>query len=128
MNKNLTGLFFAILLSMAAPWLAAEVTPEQLLKTTLERDPEVEVIVTRVTMSPQSGLSKHLHPGDEFAYILGGSVTLRQEDKDDQQVSEGELVHIAPQQVHSATAGAEGVRLLVFRVHPSGQPVRVLVE
>jgi quercetin dioxygenase-like cupin family protein len=101
---------------------------ESLLKTVLEGVEGTEVIVSRVTMPPHSTLPRHWHPGEEFAYVLEGTVTLWQKGKEDIVAHAGDAVGIALKQVHTAITHEEGATILVFRVHEQGQPERVLVE
>jgi quercetin dioxygenase-like cupin family protein len=101
---------------------------ENLMRSSLERVSDTEVIVSRVTLGRDAVLPKHRHPGEEFAYILEGSVTLWQEGKKDVFGKAGEVVRVPLEQVHSAKAGKEGAVILVFRVHESGKPERVLVK
>jgi quercetin dioxygenase-like cupin family protein len=101
---------------------------ESLLKAELGGVIGTEVIVSRVTIPPNSSLPKHWHPGEEFAYVLSGSVILWQEGKPDKTYVTGEAVKIPRKQVHTAKTQEDEVLLLVFRVHEQGEPERVLVE
>lgn len=56
---------------------APEVVLETLLSTQLDGVEDTEVIVSRVVIPPNTALPKHWHPGEEFAYVLEGSVILR---------------------------------------------------
>ena len=67
----------------AAPQAKPGLVLENLLKAQLEGVEGTEVIVSRVTIPPHTSLPKHWHPGEEFAYILEGSVVLWQEGKDE---------------------------------------------
>ncbi len=87
-----------------------------------------DVMVSRVTMPPNSELPRHWHPGDEIAYVLEGSTILRRDGKPDVTVSKGELVRIPLKEIHAAATSDEGAQLLVYRVHEQGQPVRVLAD
>ena len=113
-----------------APFLASgdELTLETLLKTELEGVTGTEVIVSKVNIPPNSTLPKHWHPGEEFAYVLSGSVTLWQEGKPDIELEQGEVAKVPLKQIHTAVTGPEGVNLIVFRVHEHGKPERVKVE
>jgi quercetin dioxygenase-like cupin family protein len=73
-------------------------------------------------------LPKHWHPGEEFAYILKGSVTLWQKGKDDLVGEQGDVVKIPLEQVHTAITKEEGATVLVFRVHEQGKPERIPFE
>jgi len=101
---------------------------ETLMKAKLEGAKGTEVIVSRVTLAPHASLPKHWHPGEEFAYVLEGTVTLWQKGKEDMVVKAGEAASIPLKQVHTAMTGDEGATVLVFRVHEEGKPERVLVE
>jgi quercetin dioxygenase-like cupin family protein len=101
---------------------------ETLLKAILEGVDGTEVIVSRVTIPPNTSLPKHWHPGEEFAYILEGSVTLWQKGKDDIVGKAGDVVKVPLKQVHTAVTKDEGATILVFRVHEQGKPERVPVE
>jgi quercetin dioxygenase-like cupin family protein len=98
------------------------------MRSQLERVTDTQVIVSRVTLRANAALPKHWHPGEEFAYILKGSVTLKLEGKKDVLGRAGEVVRVPLKQIHSARAGKKGAEVLVFRVHESGQPERVLVK
>lgn len=100
---------------------------ENLLMTELEGAPGTEVIVSRVEIPANMSLPKHWHPGEEFAYVLEGSVTLWQEGKADTTLVQGQTGMIPLKQIHTAKTGDRGVTLLVFRVHAKGQPERVPV-
>ena len=87
-----------------------------------------EVIVSRVSMPPHTSLPRHWHPGEEFAYIVEGTVTLWQKGKDDVGFHAGDVAMIPLEQVHTAITGDDPAVILVFRVHEEGKPERVLVE
>lgn len=101
---------------------------ENLLKTQLEGVDGTEVIISRVTMPPNTSLPKHWHPGEEFGYVLEGSVVLWQDGKDDIVGKKGDVVKVPLKQVHTAITRDEGATILVFRVHEEGEPERVPVE
>jgi quercetin dioxygenase-like cupin family protein len=101
---------------------------ENLLKAELARVEGTEVIVSRVTIPPHTSLPKHWHPGEEFGYVLEGTVILWQEGEDDIVAKEGEVLKVPLKQVHTAITTDEGATVLVFRVHEQGKPERILVE
>ena len=101
---------------------------ENLLKAELEGFAGAEVIVSRVTIPPHTSLPKHWHPGEEFGYVLEGSVVLWQDGKDDVECRAGDVVKIPLEQVHTAFTRDEATTLLVFRVHEKGKPERIPVE
>ena len=101
---------------------------EDLMTRVLEGAQGLEVILSHVALPPDTALPKHWHPGEEFAYVLQGSVTLFLEGKEMKVISEGEVGMVPLKHIHSATSGAKGVTLLVFRVHEQGKPGRVPVK
>lgn len=101
---------------------------DNLLRSELEGVDKTEVIVSHVVIPPNTTLPKHWHPGEEFAHVLDGSVTLWQKGKRDIHFKKGDTAKVPLKQVHTAITGNEGVDLLIFRVHRQGQPERVLVE
>ena len=123
-NLILCGLIFIPYMNA----LASELKLENLMSEELEGAPGIEVIVSRVYIPANTALPKHWHPGEEFAYVLEGSVTLWQKGKENIQVKEGEIAKVPLKQIHSATAGDEGASILVFRVHEKGKPERVKAE
>ncbi|MDJ0708253.1 MAG: cupin domain-containing protein [Leptolyngbyaceae cyanobacterium MO_188.B28] len=88
----------------------------------------IEVIVSRVDIPPNTTLPKHWHPGEEFIYFMEGSGVMWQKDKADTQVEKGDVFQVPLKQIHTLTTGESGARVVVFRVHETGQPVRVNVE
>lgn len=124
----LAGLWFASI-SMADESSAVPATMlETLLSAQLEGIDGTEVIVSRVVMPPNASLPRHWHPGEEFAYVLEGSVILRRDGEEDVTASKGDVVKIPLKQVHMAVTTDQGATILVFRVHEHGKPERVLVE
>lgn len=107
---------------------ASELRLENLMSEELEGIPGTEIIVSRVYIPANTSLPKHWHPGEEFAYVLKGSVTLWQKGMEDILVKEGETARVPLEQVHTAISGDEGALILVFRVHEKGKPERVKAE
>ncbi len=58
----------------------------------------------------------HTHPTDEFYYVISGRGVVRVDDEE-QNVSEGDLVHIRPNLVHSLkSAPGVSIRALAFAI------------
>lgn len=101
---------------------------KNLMTAHLEGVSGTAVIVSHVTIPPNTSLPKHWHPGEEFAYVLEGSATLWQKGKRNLVGKKGEVLKVPLKQIHTATTGPEGVTLLVFRVHEIGQPERIKAD
>ncbi len=128
MKKNsLVPIVILILLSIAGV-SAGELRLDNLMTATLEGVSGTEVIVSKVQIPANTTLPKHWHPGEEFVYVQSGSATLWQKGKEDILVKEGEVIKVPLKQIHTAITGAEGVSLLIFRVHEQGKPERVMAE
>lgn len=101
---------------------------QDLLTTPLKSTEGLEVVVSHVSLPPNLTLPMHWHPGEEFAYILQGSVTLILDGEGEQEAFAGEVGVVPLKKVHTARSGDKGATILVFRVHEEGQPGRVLVN
>jgi len=100
----------------------------EVMKATLTSVEGIEVLISDVVVPPHSGLSKHYHPGEEFAYMIDGSVMYWHDGAEETLIKAGEASAIPKELTHSIRTGDEPARIIVFRVHPTGQPERVLVE
>ena len=126
----------ALAVAFATPIAAQDEAPEgkpglkleNLLHAVLEGVEGTEVIVSRVTLPPHSSLPKHWHPGEEFAYVLEGSVTLWQKGEEDLVGKAGDVMKVPLEKVHTAVTNDEGATILVFRIHEQGQPERFPAE
>lgn len=101
---------------------------ENLLMSQLAGAEGTEVVVSRVTVPPNCTLPKHWHPGEEFAYVLEGSLTLWQEDEGEVVYKKGDVGVVPLKKVHTISTQDEGVTVLVFRVHEQGEPERILTD
>ena len=101
---------------------------ENLLRSELQLDKGIEIIVSRVEIGPNFTLPKHYHPGEEFVYMLEGSATVWQQGKPDTQLVAGEAFKVPFEQVHTAMTSESSATALVFRVHKKGQPDRIPVK
>ena len=100
----------------------------EMLRAPLTLAEGIEVIVSDVVIPPNSTVSRHYHPGEEFVYIIEGSVVHVEEGKPEFILKAGEATTIAPKREHAPRGTEEGARAIVFRVHPEGEPERTLVE
>lgn len=101
---------------------------ENMLTSELIGAKGTEVVVSRITVPANTTLPRHWHPGEEFAYVLEGSLTLLQEGEEDLVYKAGEVGVVPFKKVHTIATGDEGVCALVFRVHEQGQPERILTD
>lgn len=99
-----------------------------LMTTELASAEGLEVVVSVVEVPPNTRLPTHYHPGEEFAYVIEGSLMLWQQDQVERRVGAGEADVVPLEQVHTIYTEDESVKVLVFRVHKKGGPERILVD
>ena len=83
-----------------------------------------EVLVDVVEIPPSAALERHWHPGEEFHYYLEGQVSIELDGAPTIEGTPGTVGHVPYARRHRAVAGADGARILVFRVHTQGEPWR----
>lgn len=110
------------------PAAAPSVQAENLLREPILGVEEKEIIVSRVSFPPHTELPWHWHPGEEFFYVIKGSVTIKRRGQDDTPTAQGDAQKIAPEVIHTGRTGEHGAELLIFRVHAAGEPERYLVD
>jgi len=88
--------------------------------------PGREVIVTYVEIPPNTTLERHWHPGEEFHYYLEGEAEITIEGQEPFVGKPGTVGHIPFRKLHTAASGEQGAKVIVFRVHETGKPVRYL--
>ena len=85
-----------------------------------------EGIVQFVEFLPRGASGKHYHPGHSFGYVLEGALTRESDGHPPVTVRAGEVFQEAPGNVDEAkNLTGSPVKLVVFRVHPKGQPITV---
>ena len=112
----------------AEPSQSTSVQAENLLRESIAGVEGKEIIVSRVSFPPHTELPWHWHPGEEFFYVIEGSVTLKRRGEPDLLATQGDAQKIAPQIIHTGSTGEEGAELVIFRVHAEGEPERYLVD
>lgn len=112
----------------AEPSPTASVQAENLLREPIAGVEGKEVIVSRVSFPPHTELPWHWHPGEEFFYVIEGSVTLKRRGELDLPATQGDAQKISPQIVHTGSTGEQGAELVIFRVHAAGEPERYLAD
>ena len=85
-----------------------------------------EVIVSLVEVPPNTTMERHWHPGEEFHYVLEGETELVIDGQPTVLETPGKVSHVPYKKMHTVVTKKKGVKLLVFRVHTKGEPVRYL--
>ncbi|MEM1154522.1 MAG: cupin domain-containing protein [Pseudomonadota bacterium] len=98
------------------------------LTAPISGSPGQEAIISDVIFEPGSSLPLHTHPGEEFVYMISGTIFYVEQGKPDRPYSAGEAFVIPAGVVHGARVGDQPGRAIVFRIHVEGEPERTLVE
>ena len=104
------------------------VQSDNLLRESIAGVEGKEIIVSRVSIPPHTELPWHGHPGEEFFYVIEGSVTLKRRGEPDLPGGAGDAQNIAVRVIHTGSTGEQGAELVIFRVHAAGEPERYLVD
>ena len=108
--------------------MGPELKFENLITGQLQAAEGTEVVLSHVTVPPNKTLPKHYHPGEEFAFVVEGALTLLQDNEEPMTFTSDQACVVPYKKVHTIQTGDKGCRLVVFRVHESGSPERVLVD
>lgn len=83
-----------------------------------------QVIMQFVEFLPGGATGKHHHPAHTFGYVLEGALTFEEPGKPPHTFKAGETFQEVPGNVHdNKNLTGSPVKLLLFRVHPKGQPI-----
>ncbi len=121
---------FMATMVMALPASAQEapVKATPLLNAPITGVPSHDLMMTRVEIAANTTLPMHYHPNEEYLYILEGEAYLRIEGREDQLLKAGDTVVIPAGVLHTAVTTDSTATALTTRVHPKGQPVRLMPE
>jgi quercetin dioxygenase-like cupin family protein len=85
-----------------------------------------ETVIYIADVMPGAEGARHTHYGDEFVYILEGSLTVTPDGKEPITLKQGQTAHLAPADgIHAAKNGStsEPAKALVFLVVEKGKPL-----
>ena len=107
-----------------------ELKHENLLRQALSDEfaPGREVLISAVEMPPHTTGEWHWHPSETFHYYAEGRVEIEIQDGQTTVGTPGRVGHVPYRAMHRAITGEEGARVIIFRVHEAGKPVRYLEE
>lgn len=108
--------------------LPTELKMQNLLEQVLEKEfiPGREVVISLVEIPPHTTLERHWHPGEEFHYYMEGEVEIAIDGEPSVIGTPGKTGHVPFKKMHTAITKDKGARIVVFRVHTEGEPVRYL--
>ncbi len=100
----------------------------EIMRAPIEAIEGFEVIAADIVILPDAAMPPHYHPGEEYLYLIEGSVIQVEEGKPDRLLKAGDAYVIPARAVHAPRGGPEGARAVVFRVHRKGAEERILVD
>ena len=122
-------LSLAIFLALSASAFADDDAPapsaEALINSAIADIDSHRALVTKVTIPANFTLPTHYHPSEEFLYVMQGTTELRIEGQPAQILTAGMAVTIPAKAVHTAATLDGLAKVIVFRIQPNGQPVRI---
>lgn len=98
----------------------------ELIRADVANSKGQETVLYIAEVSPGAEGARHTHYGDEFVYILEGTLVVKPDGKEPITLKEGEAAHIAPADgVHAAKNGSASMpaRVLVVLVMEKGKPL-----
>jgi len=105
------------------------VTRTVLLKTDVAGAEGKEAVMVFAEIAPGATTGKHLHAGQEIAYIIEGSLILTADGKPAVTFKPGDAFQQPPQQVHEGqnASTTAPVKILAFYIADKGQPLTAAV-
>ena len=84
---------------------------------------------SRAEFDPGAAIGKHTHPGEEFGYLLEGTLELQVEGAPTRTLKAGDTFFVPAGTVHAARdTGAKGAKVLATYVVEKGKPLATLVK
>jgi quercetin dioxygenase-like cupin family protein len=127
------GLVIGLAIGAASGWFAKPAPATELparpagsneaLKVELKSAPGWTAVVADVVIPAGEGIPKHIHPGEEFVYVVAGAAQ-----HGERAFAAGEGFVIPKGEPHAPRGGAAGARAVVFRLYPTGEAERTLVD
>jgi quercetin dioxygenase-like cupin family protein len=114
---------------VAAPASAQEPTVKrtELMRVPVEGLEGKEGVVYRADFAPGAVAPRHSHPGQEFIYVLEGSVVQERDGMAAQTLEAGETTTQPPHHAHLVKnpSATEPARVLVFMTLGKGEPLAI---
>lgn len=112
------------------PASAPAVVRQELDRVPVEGLSGYEAVTMRTTFPAGAMGSRHVHTGQEFIYVLSGSIVIQSDGEEPLTVKAGEAHMTAPNRVHrvSNPSAAEPCVLVAISMVPRGQPASRTVE
>jgi quercetin dioxygenase-like cupin family protein len=103
------------------------VTRTELMRVPVEGLEGKEGVIYRADFAPGAVAPRHFHPGQEFIYVLEGSLVLERDGMAAQTLKAGETTTQPPHHMHQAKnpSATEPARVLVFMMLGKSEPLAI---
>ena len=81
---------------------ATGITVKTLIRTNISGDDTKETIMLAVEFAPGGTTGRHIHPGDEYTFVLQGTLELTAEGREPRRVTAGDVYHNPRGLIHQA--------------------------
>ncbi len=97
-----------------------------LQRTTVSDNPDLESVTIKAVFAPGATTGWHTHPGDEYAVVLSGQLTLRSHDGEERTVSSDSAYHNHRGIVHeTVNTTDEPATITATFILKKGEPISV---
>ena len=86
-------------------------------------------VMSRSDFQPGAESGRHMHPGEEFGYVLEGTIELMEDGKPARRLKAGDIIFVPANTVHNAkNVGTGPLRVLSTYVLETGKPMAIPVK
>jgi quercetin dioxygenase-like cupin family protein len=134
-RRRLTMIAAGGALALAGVWATGSLKAQQpgFKRVELQKHdlgvPGREVVQARAEFDPGASVGKHTHPGEEFGYILEGTLEFEIAGKPNATLKAGDTFFIPPETIHAAkNVGSAPAKVLATYVVEKGKPLSTMVK
>jgi quercetin dioxygenase-like cupin family protein len=132
-SRMIPVVFAGLLTLFCTPVTFAQQATPSAKRTVLEKHdlsvPGREGVLVQTVLEPGAKEPKHTHPGDIFAYVQEGTITLTQDGQPTVRKKAGEVFFVPAGAVHGASnEGTTPAKLLVTFFVEKGKPLTTPVQ
>ena len=122
-------IFLTCLTSLTANAQATGMSAKPVLRTTLSGDDSREAIMLTVEFAPGGTTGVHIHNGDEYTFVLQGTLELTAEGRETRRVTAGDAYHNPRGLVHQAkNVGDTPAIVKITFIIEKGRPITEAVN
>ena len=127
MNHHAIAFAASALLLSGAASAGTALAADQASRTILDRidvaGTPKEAVIGLGEAQPGKSIGAHSHPGEELAYVISGTMTLKVKGKPDRSLHAGDTYTLPSGAVHELVGGKDASRVVVVWVVDKTQPL-----